>query len=124
MDKSRKIISIGDGANVSAPITAAESISNSFNTLANSKIGGELQELLELLLVAISELNVNDEKIIAHKVEMAQDADYLVKEVTKEQPRRNIVKQAIDSIIASAKDIGTIALPILIIIEKIQAIFG
>ena len=61
-----KVINIGNGTVISAPIVVADQIENSFNTVAESKIDEELKELLQQLINEVNE---------AAKVVPAETAD-------------------------------------------------
>lgn len=115
-----RVIEIGNGAHVSAPIVIADSIQNSFNTLAESDVSPEIKALLNDLLKAVNEVNKAVPPEEAKSAEtMARDTETLIKEATSPEPRRKWHKISLDDIKKAAKDIGEIANPVLDIVGKL-----
>jgi hypothetical protein len=119
--KRERIINIGGGSQVSAPIVIAETIENSFNTLAKSEIDGKVKTLLDQLLKAVNEIN---KKVLEDKADqaetMARDVEALVKEATSSKPRRKWYEVTLDGLKQTATTIGEIAGPVLDIVNKLH----
>ncbi|MCP4706469.1 MAG: hypothetical protein GY865_17870, partial [candidate division Zixibacteria bacterium] len=87
--KQEKVINIGDGTTVSAPVVIAEDIQNSFNTLQQSDVEADLKQLLDQLLKAVTEVNKNVPAEQAEQAKtMVRDAETLISEATSSKPRR------------------------------------
>ena len=119
--KKEKVIEIGKGAKISAPVVIADSIENSFNTLAESDVEGDVKKLLEDLLETIAKVNqeVPKEQEDAAE-EMARDAETLVKEATSSKPRRKWYEVSIDGLEQAAINIGRVAKPVLEIVRHLR----
>ncbi|NEO52428.1 MAG: hypothetical protein F6K54_04645 [Okeania sp. SIO3B5] len=116
-------ISAGSNAKISDQFTVTNSIENSFNTLAETKVDDDIKNLLDQLLKAINEVNKKATPEQAETVEtMAQDAETLVKESTKTQPRRKWYEMSLEGLKDAAKNMGEIAIPVLKIVDKISSI--
>lgn len=115
-----KIIKIGDNANISAPIVIADSIQESFNTLAKADVNNDLKTQLDQLLKTINEISkqATPEQIDTTQ-KMAQDAETLVKEAASSNPRRPWYELSLDGLKEAATSIGEIATPVLKIIKEI-----
>jgi len=119
--KQEKVIKIGQGAQISAPIVIAETIENSFNTLAKSKVDDNTRTLLEQLLKAVNEINKKVSQDKADQAEtMARDVEALVKEATSSKPRRKWYEVTLDGLKQTATTIGEIAGPVLDIVTKLR----
>jgi hypothetical protein len=116
-----KIIKIGDNANISAPIVIADSIQESFNTLAKADVNNDLKTQLDQLLKTINEIS---KKATPEQTEitqrMAQDAETLVKEAASSNPRRRWYELSLEGLKEAATGIGEIASPVLKIIKEIS----
>jgi hypothetical protein len=121
--KQEKVVNIGNNAQVSAPITIADSIESSFNTLNQSATDGETKQLLQELLTRINEVSkhVSPEQSKAAS-EMAEAAEILVKEVARAEPRRRWYEFSVGGIRDAAKALGEIAEPVLDIVTKLMPI--
>ena len=115
-----KIIKIGDNANISAPIVIADSIQESFNTLAKADVNNDLKTQLDQLLKTINEIS---KKATPEQIEttqkMAQDAETLVKEAASSNPRRRWYELSLEGLKEAATSIGEIASPVLKIVKEI-----
>ena len=120
VEKKEKVIEIGAGAQISAPIVIADNIQNSFNALANSNLNDETKSLLEQLLKTISEINKQATSEATESAEsLARDAESLIKEATSAKPRRKWYEVSIEGLKQAATNIGEIATPVLDIVAKI-----
>ena len=119
--KQEKVINIGEGATISAPIVIADTIEKSFNTLAKSEIDDKVKTLLDQLLKAVNEINkkVSGDKS-AEAETMARDVEALVKEATSSKPRRKWYEVTLDGLKQTATTIGEIAGPVLDIVNKLR----
>ncbi len=88
--KNFTIAGVKGSVHISAPVTIADTIENSFNTLSEAtNIEEDITSLLEQLLNEINEVN----KIVPAEQselaqEMARDAETLIKEATSTKPRQ------------------------------------
>lgn len=105
-----KIIKIGPNATVSAPITIADSIENSFNAIKDASERGELKVLLEDFLKAIASIS----SLIPEKESkgLARDASDMVREATSEEPRSDVCRTLLDRISRTAVALGAVAVPL------------
>ncbi len=119
--KKEKVIEIGGNAEISAPVVIADNIQGSFNTLAEAKVDDDIKSLLDQLLKAINEVNqkATPEQIETAKT-MAQDAETLVKESTKTQPRRQWYEMSLEGLKDAAINMGEVAVPVLNLVNKIS----
>jgi hypothetical protein len=117
-----KIINIGDGATINAPIAIADQIQGSFNMVAGSNADGEAKMLLGKLLQAVSELAAQlpdkDAKLLA------RDAQDIVKEASNDEPRPEICKSLLDRLATAAKGIGEIATPLAAVVGSLLKLYG
>ena len=106
-----KIVNIGPNSEISAPITVADSIQESFNTLNNSHLDNELEEFMKDLLMQISEASktINEE----YAAQLASEIEDLVREVKRENPRPRNFKLSVQTIKNVALKIGEVGEPIL-----------
>jgi hypothetical protein len=115
-----KVIRIGEGAEISAPVVIADSIQNSFNSLAQSDLNAELKTLLDQLLQAVNQVNKDASPDQAETAEaMARDAETLVKEATSSQPRRQWYQMSVEGLEQAAISVGKIAEPVLEIVTQL-----
>ncbi|NEN91406.1 MAG: hypothetical protein F6K48_21865 [Okeania sp. SIO3H1] len=119
--KKEKVIEIGGNAEISAPVVIADSIENSFNTLAEAKVDDDIKNLLDQLLKTINEVNkkATPEQTETAKT-MAQDAETLVKESTRTQPRRQWYEISLEGLKDAAISMGEVAVPVLNLVDKIS----
>ncbi len=119
--KKEKVIEIGGNAEISAPVFIADNIQGSFNTLAEAKVDDDIKSLLDQLLKVINEVNqkATPEQIETAKT-MAQDAETLVKESTKTQPRRQWYEMSLERLKDAAINMGEVAVPVLNLVNKIS----
>lgn len=112
-----KVIHIGNNNTLTAPITIADQIENSFNLLARSETGPDLKQLLEQLLNQVNEISKAISKEDAES--MARDAESLSKEVTSSKPRRKWYEISIEGLKQAALNIGEIGKPLLETVAKL-----
>ena len=106
-----KVINIGDGNTINAPVVVADQIENSFNTVAESDIKGELKELLHQL---INEVNEAAKEVPEDTAEsMARDVESLSKEVVSSNPRRKCYEMSIEGLKEAAEAVGEAGKPVL-----------
>ncbi len=120
-----KVINIGDNNTISAPITIADSIQNSFNDLKEAKIDQDIEKLLKQLLEAVNDVNKNatDEASVATEA-MARDVETLVKEATSANPRQAWYEITMKGLKEAAKSVGEIANPVLEVLKKLSPLLG
>jgi restriction endonuclease Mrr len=125
VEKKEKVVEIGKDVQISAPITIADNIENSFNTLAKSSLNDEIKALLEQLLKAINEINKQAAPEHAEVAEsMAREAEDLVKEATSAKPRRRWYEVSIEGLKQAATNIGEVATPVLEIVGKLTPLLS
>jgi len=115
-----RVINIGEGASVSAPVFIADTIENCFNNMKDSDIDKNIESLLKELLVKISEVSnkvSRDQK--KHTEIMARDAESLVREATSSNPRRKWYEISLGGLKEAAKSVGEIAKPVLDVLGKL-----
>lgn len=118
--KQEKVISIGDGASISAPVVIADTIEDSFNTLAKSDIDNNVKTLLDHLLKAVTEVTKNIPESEAAEAEtMVRDTEALVKEASSSKPRRRWYEVTLNNLKETANSIGEIAKPVVDIVSKL-----
>ncbi|MGK7940360.1 MAG: hypothetical protein AB4062_09470 [Crocosphaera sp.] len=118
-----KVINIGDNNQISAPVLIAETIENSFNTLAESNINNDLKNKLDELLKAITEVSkqvTNSEEIETVEI-LTEDANNLVQKAT-DDPKSSRVKIYLKRLEETATSLGKIAAPILTIAKGISTL--
>ena len=120
-----KVINIGDNNTISAPITIADSIQNSFNDLKEATIDQDIEKLLKQLLEAVNDVNKNatDEASVATEA-MARDVETLVKEATSANPRQAWYEITMKGLKEAAKSVGEIANPVLEVLKKLSPLLG
>ncbi len=102
-------INISD-ATINAPITIAENIQDSFNTIKDAGVDEELESLMLELLTQIAALGERD--CITQVEEISEDAKRLSEELARDNPRRRYWEISIEGIQNAAKAIGEIGVPI------------
>lgn len=123
MDNQQKNFSISGvsgSVNISAPITIADTVENSFNQLSESNVRDDIKSILEDLLIAVNELN---KAVLPEQSEAAQamvrDAEALIKETASAKPRKKWYELSIEGLKEAAESLGSVASPVLAIVEKI-----
>jgi len=113
-------LKLGDGATIFGDFIVANSIKNSFDKVANSKIDDELQILLKKLTISVGKmleyLSVEDGKSVA------KDLDRLIDEAASEKPDKRWWQVSVDGLKKAAETIGEIGKPILEVLSNIVAI--
>jgi len=118
--KTEKMIKIGAGASISAPVVIADQLENSFNALAASQVNEDARALLEGLLKAVNEINKSANAGQAEAAQgMARDAETLVKEAVSPKPRRKWYEVSIEGLKQAAINIGEVAAPVVGILAKL-----
>ena len=121
-----KVINIGNGNTINAPVVVADQIKNSFNIIAESDIKVELKELLHKL---INEVNDAAKAVSEETAEsMARDVESLSKEVVSSKPRRKWYEMSIEGLKEAAQAVGEVGKPILktvsTLLPMLNGIFG
>jgi hypothetical protein len=115
-----RVINIGAGATVNAPVTIADSIEGSFNVIKASSADDALKQLLEELTAAVAEAAHSASPEQA--AEMARDIETLAAEATSAAPRRKWCQLSIDGLREAAHALGEIGTPILDVTTKLVAL--
>jgi len=112
-----RVIQIGPGAQINAPIAIADSIEGSFNTIAASSADDDLKRMLESLTKAVAEAarSVSPEQAAT----MGSDLQTLAAEATRTEPRRKWYALSLESLRETAQTLGEIGAPILTLTAKI-----
>lgn len=106
-----KIINVGSGATINAPIVVADTIQDSFNTLAEGKINEDVKKLMDKLLRDIAEAAKTAPDM--ESKDLAESVAVLAKEVVRETPRRKWYELSIEGLKEAAEAIGEVGKPIL-----------
>lgn len=106
-----KIISIGSGATINAPVVVADTIQDSFNTLAEGKLNEDVKKLMDKLLRDITEVAKTAPG--KQSKDLAENAAVLSKEVVRDTPRRKWYELSIEGLKEAAEAIGEVGKPIL-----------
>ena len=106
-----KVINIGAGVSINAPVVVADHIEKSFNALAGASLNDEVKTLLKELLHLITDAgkSIPEEKAQT----LARDAETLTKEVASEKPRRKWYELSVEGIKEAANALGEMGKPIL-----------
>ena len=115
-----RVIQIGEGAQINAPVTIADSIENSFNTIRESTADDELKRVLEDLARAVAESARSAPPEQAET--MAGDLQTLTTEATKAEPRRKWYTLSLESLREAAQTLGEVGLPIVDLTAKVAAL--
>src|SRR5262249_12598244 len=114
---NERVINIGAGATINAPVTIADQIQDSFNTMADTKLDDGVRKLLE---GPLKQVTVASKAIPAQQAqEMARDASALTQEVTSSQPRRKFYEVTIAGLKEAATAVGVIGKPIIETVTKL-----
>lgn len=108
---SQKVINIGAGAQIHAPVVVADHIERSFNTLANAALDKEVKSLLEQVLKQVAEVAATAPAAAA--AELAENAESLATEISRTKPRRKWYELSIEGLKAAAEAVGEVGKPIL-----------
>ena len=121
MTIQEKVINIGNNNTITAPVTIADSIQNSFNTLNESQVDDSIRQLLDELLKVVTEVNrkAPPEKSDDAKT-LARTAETLVNEASSSKPRREWYEISLKGLKDAATNIGELAVPVLKIVEKLM----
>lgn len=120
--KNDNSITIGDGATVHGNTIAGSTIQNSFNTIAESAAEPTLKAELERLCQQVEQMlaELPQEK----GEEVAQDLDSLVKEATKETPRKKWYELSAEGLLEAAKTCAGMAAPVTTTVKSILALLN
>ncbi|MCI5121980.1 MAG: hypothetical protein D3908_12470 [Candidatus Electrothrix sp. AUS4] len=115
-----KSVSIGDGTTVHGNMITAQTIQNSFNTVAQSDAEPALKAELKRLCQQVEQMlpQLPEEK----KEEVAQDLESLVKEATKDAPRKKWYELSAEGLIEAAKACAGMAAPVTATVKSILAL--
>lgn len=112
-----KVINIGAGAKITAPITIADSIEKSFNQVTHSQRPDEIKSLFETLL---REVAAASNRLPVDKTEdLSQDVETLGKELSRETPRRRWYELSLNGIKSAAEAVGEVGEPIIKAVSKL-----
>lgn len=106
-----------NSSTVHGSIVAAKHIQKSFNSLSTSKTDDEVKELLVQLLAEIKALN--DKVPEQQFVDMAEGAETLISEASRNQPRKKWYEASLEGIKEAALTVGGVAAPVMAVVEKL-----
>lgn len=115
VDMSTKTITI-KGSTINAPVTLADSIQSSLNTVGASETDKKAKELVEDLLTKIAEIGSDWGESLE---QVTNDSKALSTEIASESPRRKWYELSIEGITDAAKAIGEIGKPVISTVEKL-----
>jgi hypothetical protein len=105
--------------------TVADTISNSFNQLAESPAAPDIKSLLEQLLKEISALKQNAPAEQQAAIEgMSTDTQTLITEVGQPEPRKRTLSFSLDGILEAAQKVGTIGQSVLTTAKTLAPLLG
>lgn len=113
---SEQHVTIGNG-NTIHNLVVAEKIENSFNSLQESKASDEVKTLLQQLLTEITNLNGKVPEQVIQTI--ADEADTLIAESSRETPRKKYYEASLSGILEAAKSVVEAA-PIFEIATKLS----
>jgi len=108
---SQKVINIGAGAQIHAPVIVADQIERSFNTLSNAAIDSQVKTLLEQMLKQVA--TVAAAVPADTSADLADNAESLANEIARPKPRRKWYELSIEGLKEAAEAVGDIGKPIL-----------
>ena len=112
-----KTINIGAGATVTAPVTIADTITDSLNTIRKSGADPKVKQALERLLQHIKKI---ESQVPGKSTKsLVKHARSLAKEATHKKPRKRESRSRVASITKAAKAIGSIGKPIIKIASQL-----
>jgi len=112
-----RVIQIGDGTTINAPVVIAEQIQGSFNTIQESAADAELKRVLEVLTRAVAKAAPAAPGEQAET--MGRDMETLAVEATRANPRRKWYELSLESLRETAQTLGEVGMPILTLTAKI-----
>jgi hypothetical protein len=115
-----RVIQIGAGAQINAPITIADSIENSFNTIQDSSADDQLKAVLRELTEAVAQAAHSASP--EHAAEMGRDLETLAAEATSAQPRRRWYELSLEALRDTARTLGEVGVPVVELTAKIGAL--
>ncbi len=108
---NNRIINIGKGATISAPVIIADQIQHSFNVLEKSSVNPEVKALITDLIKQVAEAS---QKMPEEKAkQVGSDAEALATEVASGAPRKRWYELSIDGLREAATAVGEVGKPIL-----------
>ena len=118
--EGEKIITVGDGSTISAPVTVADEIEDCFNIIEGCDAGKELVEVLKELLINGTELiKTLEGKEDSEAPRVLQCLDYLVKEITSDNSRDTHLQLFVGDLLQLGAHIGADANVLLTTVRKI-----
>ena len=110
------------GGTVHGPVVIADKLKNSFNTTTNHNANPELAALLQQLLAEIQNLNT---KVPAAQVAaMAEEAQQLVTESQRPEPRKHWYQASLTGIVNAAQKLGEVGGPLLELAVQLKTELG
>jgi len=120
VDMSTKSITI-QGSTINAPVTLADSIQSSLNTVGASETDKQAKELVEELLKEIAKIGAGWGESLE---QVTNDSKALSNEIASESPRRRWYELSIEGITDAAKAIGEIGKPVIYTVEKLLPVLN
>jgi len=117
---STKSITI-QGSTINAPVTLADSIQSSLNTVGASETDKQAKELVEELLKEIAKIGAGWGESLE---QVTNDSKALSNEIASESPRRRWYELSIEGITDAAKAIGEIGKPVIYTVEKLLPVLN
>lgn len=115
-------VKIGDNNTFNAPVAIAETIKDSLKHINTSNADDALKTALQELIRTIGEAG---EDLPTDKAEdLAIDGEAVARELARETPRKEKLRDQINGLAATAQALGKAALPILDAVGKVRALIG
>lgn len=112
-----KVINIGAGAQIHAPVIIAEKIEGSFNVLRDGNLAPDIRSLMEELLTQVAAASKEVPSEYAN--EFADNVETLAKEVVRDEPRRKWYELSVEGLKEAAAAVGEVGKPILETVGKL-----
>ncbi len=119
----QKIIHLGDGATVSAPLIIADTIERTSINVSHSRADGNAKELLQQLLREVTDVGKAPGVDVLEAQAMARDVETAAGEITSSAPRPQKVRRTLKEISETAHAIGAAAKPITETVRALLQLF-
>jgi hypothetical protein len=122
-NQTTKVV-LGNNNTITGPFTVvtAETIQNSFNSIAKSDTKEELKESLKQLTVQVAELAKLTPPEKAE--EIARDLESFTKEATSKAPRKKWYELSADGLLEAAKTVAEMAAPVTTAVKAVLALLA
>ena len=106
---------------INAPVTMADSIEGSFNTVQSSQASDELKDVLATLIKQIAEIGHGWG---AQESEVTRDVKALSEEVASAAPRRKWYELSVEGLKEAALAVGEVGVPVVATLKKLLSLLN